>query len=371
MIHDVVGVGGGLAGGAVAAHLARAGRDVLVLERTAGPHDKVCGEFLSYEAQEELQSLGLDLRSLGAVPIRGATVAHPFGRCATALPFEALSLSRRVLDEALLSRAGAAGAQVRRSVRATTLERTGEAWSVQVEGAGNLTAREVILATGKHDLRGRRRPVGRQSDLLAFKMYWTLAQPKALEGRVELHLFPDGYAGLQMVEGGRANLCLVVRQATFAAIGATWDALLAYILANSPVLAERLAGGVTSLVRPLAVSAIPYGHVQEQSDGVWRLGDQAAVIPSFTGDGMSIALHSARRAADSLSAGVDAESFQRHLASELRWQVRSSTMMSQALVTTWGQRAIVPWLTPSALRWALRRTRISESARFQGVAIQT
>jgi len=370
MTRDVLVIGGGLAGGAAALRLARAGRDVLLLERTPGPHDKVCGEFLSYEAQEELHDLGLDLRSLGAVPIRTAAVDGPRARSATPLPFEGLSLSRRVLDEALLGRAAAAGAEVRRGARATALERAGSDWSVRVEGGTGLAAREVILATGKHDLRGQRRPPGPQADLLGFKMYWTLAEPEDLDGRVELHLFPGGYAGLQTVEGPRANLCLVIRRTAFAALGATWDALLARLIEGSPALAARLAGATPCLARPLAISAVPYGLVQDHSDGLWRLGDQAAVIPSFTGEGMSIALHSARKAADGLVAGEAPEAFQRRLAAELRGQVRRSTLISRALVTPWAQMAVTPFLTPSVLRWVLRRTRIPETARGWSVAVE-
>lgn len=370
MTYGVVVIGGGPAGAAAATRLARAGRDVLLLERTPGPHDKVCGEFLSYEAQEELQDLDLDLRALGAVAIRGVALEHSLGRCATALPFEALSLSRRVLDEALLLRAGAAGAEVRRGVRATRLERSGTAWSVQLEGGVTLSAQEVVLATGKHDLRDWRRPPGRQSDLLGFKMYWGLVPSSDLAGHVELHLFPGGYAGLQMVEDARANLCLVVRRATFAALGATWDALLSHILGACPALARQLGAGRPCLSKPIAISGIPYGHVQERSDGLWRLGDQAAVIPSFTGDGMSIALHSARKAVESMLDGRKAEAFQRDLAGELRAQVRRSTIISQVLVTPWGQRAISPLLSPAVLRWTLRRTRIPEAARNGSIAIQ-
>jgi len=58
---DVLVVGGGVAGGAVAAYLARAGRHVVLLERKNGPHDKVCGEFVSGEAADYLRVLDIDV----------------------------------------------------------------------------------------------------------------------------------------------------------------------------------------------------------------------------------------------------------------------------------------------------------------------
>ena len=62
----VIAVGGGLAGAAFALDLARNGRRVIVLERTRGPHHKVCGEFVSEEGQGVLSSFGLDVGALGA-----------------------------------------------------------------------------------------------------------------------------------------------------------------------------------------------------------------------------------------------------------------------------------------------------------------
>ena len=360
-MREVLVIGGGLAGGGAAVHLARMGRDVALLERSTGPHDKVCGEFLSFEAQAELRGIGLDLRGLGAVQIRSVAVEAGARRVEAPLGFEALSLSRRVLDEALLSRAAEVGAEVHRGARVMALARDGESWSVDVEGRGRIKARHVLLATGKHDLRGWARPEGRQSDLIGFKTYWHL--PQGMGATVELHPFPGGYAGLEMIEGGRANLCLVANRATFGAVGRQWEGLLAHVLESCPGLRARLAGATPCEQRPLAVASIPYGLVQEGSEGLWRLGDQAAVIPSFTGEGMSIALHSAQLAAEHLGAGRSPEEFQRRLAQDVKGQVWLSTLISQALVSPWPQAAVARLLVPPVLRWTLWRTRLPDRVR--------
>ncbi len=367
-MREVLVIGGGLAGAAAATHLAAVGRDVLLLERSAGPHDKVCGEFLSYEAQEELARLGIDLRALGAVPIDRAAVACGGAHAETALGFQALSLSRRILDEGLLGRALQAGAEIRRGRRVIGIAREGDAWAAEVEGGERIQARHLMLATGKHDLRGWKRPEGRQSDLLGLKMYWRLADPRRLWGRVELHLFPGGYAGLQLVEGDRANLCLVLREGAFAALGRRWDRLLAHLRDRCPDLAAQLDGAVPCEARPLAIARIPYGLVQEDDDGIWRLGDQAAVIPSFTGEGMSLALHGARLAAAHLAEGQGPEAFQRRLARDLRGQVGRSTWASRALVLPGLQALGGRLLAPPLLRWGLRSTRIPEAARARAMA---
>ena len=98
------------AGAAAACGLAAAGREVVLVERSEGPHHKVCGEFLSIETQALLQALGVDPAALGAVGI-GEVAVYAGGRgVAAALPFRALSLSRYRLDDVLLRRAGESGA---------------------------------------------------------------------------------------------------------------------------------------------------------------------------------------------------------------------------------------------------------------------
>ena len=326
-------VGGGPAGASLAALLAGAGREVVLVEREAGPADKVCGEFLSREAALYLAALGLDLRSLGAVPIEAVRLVVGGGVATAELPFAALSLSRRVLDEALLERAAKLGASVERGAAVQGLARSAGGFTARLTGGATLTASEVFLATGKHDLRGWKRPPGVQNDLVAFKLHWRLsqAQASALAGHVELVLFPGGYAGLQPVEGGRANLCLLVRRRRLSAAGG-WAELLAAIRAGSPHLEARLSGATPCAARPLSLSGIPYGYVRRRADGAWRLGDQAAVIPSFSGDGMSIALHSGRLAAARYLGGQEAEDYQRALARDVAGQVVRATALSLGLV---------------------------------------
>jgi len=348
-------LGGGLAGAALACHLARAGRAVRLVERSAGPHDKVCGEFLSAEAVAHLRALGLDPVALGAVPIHRVVLAGRGAARGRDLPFAALSLSRRVLDEALLEAARRAGAEVLRGRAVRALDRAGGGWRARLEGGAVLAARHVFLATGKHDLRGHPRPPGRQDGLLGFKLHLDLAprQAAGLAGAVELCLFPGGYAGLQAVEGGRANLCLLAEASGFAG----WPALLDRMRAQCPHLAARLRG--VEAGKPLALARIPYGLVQARAGGLWRLGDQAAVIPSFAGAGMSIALRSAARAAEAFLAGASPEAYQARLAAELAPVVQRATWISRALVHPAGQ-GLAGRLPPLLLRPVARATRLPQ-----------
>ena len=300
-------VGGGLAGAAAACRLAEGGRRTLLLERARGPHHKVCGEFVSGEAEESLRELGLAdaLTRLGAVPIERVRLAAGRRVAEAPLPFRAWGLSRRRLDAWLLEAAARRGAEVRAGQTVRSLARDG-AGTVLSGPDGPLRADAVLLATGKHDLRGAPRR-GRPSALIGLKLHLRLAREawRAIAGTVELVLFPGGYAGLQPVEGGVANLCLVVGKDRYAAFARDWRALVRAV----PHLERRLAGAEPCWPDPLAVYRIPYGYLH-RDDGsaapgpVYRLGDQLAVIPSFTGDGMAMALRSAARAAAAVLDGT-------------------------------------------------------------------
>jgi flavin-dependent dehydrogenase len=370
VVHALV-IGGGVAGGAVAAHLARTGREVILIERKPGPHDKVCGEFISGEAVHYLRGLGIDLTALGAVPISTVNVHTPRAAVGCTLPFPAVSISRRALDDAILQQASAGGADLRRGRAVRSLRRLDQRWIAELDDGSNIVAMDAFLATGKHDLRGWKRPPGRQNDLIAFKLHLRIvaAQISALDSRVELFLFPGGYAGIELVENGLLNLCLVIRNGHFARLGSGWDALLSMLRAKFLRLHHVLAGAEACWDRPLAIASIPYGLVQSRADGPWCLGDQAAVIPSFSGDGIAIALHSARMAADYYLSGRSNSEFQSDLARDVMGQVRRATLLSRLLVQPAGQVGAMALgqMAPSLVRQIGRGTRIPRGRLLGGL----
>ena len=357
-------VGGGLAGGAAAAILARAGVRPLVLEREREPRDKICGEFLSAEAQSYLSALGLDLGSLGGAQI-GAVRLIAGRRCAASpLPFTALGLTRRRLDEAVLSHAERSGARIERGVAVRSVA------PGRVEtGVGSLEAPTILLASGKHDVRGARRDTSdTDQGMIGFKSYFRLSEAMraALQGFVEVVLFDGGYAGLQLVENGVANLCLLVRRERFEAAGRTWPSLLERLLAE-PHLRARLCGARELSARPLTISDVPFGFVHRgagDSPGLFRLGDQAAVIASFSGDGMSIALHSASLAARAVLEGADAAAYHARLRGDVARPIRLASWLQRRMETWPGRKSAVLGLSllPRSLAHLAAWTRVPERA---------
>ena len=304
-------IGGGPAGCAAAICLGRAGLSPELIERTDGPHDAVCGGFLGWDALAALERLGIDSAALGARPIRRLRLIAARRQVEAPMPKPSAGLSRRALDAALLAAATQAGAIVTRGRTAKAADATRRI--VRLDTCEEIEAEALLLATGKYELRGAARPKDTSRDPIGLR---TALAPsaevrEAIEGVIELHLFDGGYAGLLLQEDGMINLCLSVARERLKRAGGI-PALVHQILMESPQLAERLG---PEILEWNAVSGSPYGwRARGTSPGLFRLGDQAAVISSIAGDGIAIALESGIAAAIEMAGGHgDALAFQRDL----------------------------------------------------------
>jgi flavin-dependent dehydrogenase len=350
----IVVVGAGPAGCAAAIALARAGARVLLLERQAVAQESVCGEFLGSDAAAALHGLGLDLAALGAVPLRRLRLAAGAREAAVGLPFPAWALPRRRLDGALRAAARAAGVELRGGIAVAAAEPVPQGWRLRWPG-GEAVAPRLILATGKHGLRGHPR-VGALPGGLGLKLH--LADVEAGDA-VALLPFAGGYAGLQPLPGGGANLCAALHGEAGAAARDP-AALLARVAAGSALAARLLREARPLWDRPLAVAAVPYGFRQGDGGpaGLYRVGDQAAVIASFTGAGVALALHSGLAAAEAVLAGDSAARFhaawRRRSAGPMRWAGLGALALRQAPAGFAAAAACGP-----AARWMARATRIA------------
>ena len=304
---DTLILGGGPAGSAAAITLARTGARPLLLERQREMGDALCGGFLSWHSLAALERLGID-------GLTGAQVSHlrlfaRTGEARARLPRAALGISRRQLDSVLMAQAERLGTLIERGTTVRdvmgTRTRTDQ---------GDVTAERLLLATGKHDVRGLARPRNSADPALGLRVRLgpSTALTRLAAGAIELHLFDRGYAGLVLQEDGTANLCLAVRKSRVAEAG-TPLALLLAIGNELPALGERLAW-LSQTAEIDAIAAVPYGwRTATTRPGVFRLGDQAGVIPSLAGEGMGIALSSGALAANAVADGWTAERYQREL----------------------------------------------------------
>lgn len=359
---ETVIVGGGPAGSATACGLAALGRDVVLIERTAKPHNKVCGEFLSVETQTQLQRLGVDPSALGAVPVERVALYSSSRSVTSPLPFRALSLSRYRLDDALLQCAQNSGARLKRNVAAKSVRAAGAGWNVLCDEGEAIYCRNVVLATGKLNLRGV--DDARDGSLVGLKMHLRLSPDaqRGLQGQVELFFLDEGYIGLELIEDGIANLCFVLSRATVAGLGSRWPALHAYLASALPSLTERLAGAEPLWDKPLAVVCPNGGHLyRKRGAAIYRVGDRLAHIPPFTGDGLAIALASAALAVDHIRRGRPPDAYLAAARQLTAFPVRLASIISGFAKSRRGRDLMfgAAACAPGLIGTIVRRTRLT------------
>ncbi len=353
-------LGGGPAGAAAGIILARAGVKPTVVERSRETGDAICGGFLSWRTLETLAALGIERDALNPV---STTVVRLFaGRrfAEAALPHPAIGVSRRRFDTLLLARAAAEGAGVERGVSLRAIDGV----TARTADGAELTADAVLLATGKHDLRGAARPADARGDDPTLGLRVRLGPSAALTALVgasiELHLFDRGYAGLVMQEDGTGNLCLAVHRSRLGDEGDA-AALLVAIGNECPPLGERIAH-MTAGATIDAIANVPYGwRARATIPGLYRVGDQAGVIPSLAGEGMGIAVASGAAAARAVLGGTSAVDFQPRLARALSRPIGIAGLvrnLAERPATAAALLAIAR-AAPISSEWVARLTRIN------------
>jgi flavin-dependent dehydrogenase len=301
-MHDVVVVGAGPAGSTLAVALAQQGWDVLLIERHDVPRHKVCGEFLSPDAQDTLRQLGLlhHLATLAPVPLSHARLTTPTGTTLRiALPGQAWGLSRYAMDAALAAAARQQGATLWTGTTVTGWQARGNGYDVHLRGNGRSairTARAVVMACGRHTLAGLPPRTAASSRLsgwrrcIGVKAHYTgLRMPP----QVELFLFPGGYAGINPIEGERANVCMLIDYQGFIRAGQSVAGVMAAVTKCNGAFARRLHGAQLVPETTTAVAPVDTRRRAEPWAGLACLGDTAAMIPPLCGDGMAMALRSA------------------------------------------------------------------------------
>jgi menaquinone-9 beta-reductase len=296
-MYDLIVIGGGPAGTSAAIGCARGGANVLLLERGRFPRHKVCGEFVSAES---LELLG-DLLAPQHATLLSAAIRIPQSRIfldghtlhASVDP-SAASIARFDLDSALWDSAQECGVNCRQQT------------SVQsVSGAGPFL---VLTPVGEFESRALINASGRWSNLtsavsgvadsnsrwIGLKGHFVENSPPA---SVDLYFFDSGYCGVQPVDAageascGRVNACAMVR--------ANVATTLPEVFVCHPQLQDR-SRGWRPLSDPVTTWPLVFREPQPERDGILMVGDAAAFVDPFVGDGISLALRSGRMAGDSL-----------------------------------------------------------------------
>ena len=282
---DILIIGGGPAGATAAALLARAGRDVVVVEKSPFPRRKVCGEFVAASGIALLGELGLGEEfDLAAGPeVRRIAVWAGNRTLEAAMPGDRYprALERERLDTMLLDAAVRYGARLARE-------------------AGDIHGETIIRACGSWQRNARPKP----SDLFGFQAHF--CGGKLAPNTIALIPYPGGYGGLVERAQSRSTFACCIRRDRLEAIrepgASAGESVLRHAMRACPALGEALA--TATLDEPwLGAGPLHPGMRTLYADGVYSIGNAAGEAHPVVGEGIAMAMQSAALLADCLVRG--------------------------------------------------------------------
>jgi geranylgeranyl reductase family protein len=317
---DVLVVGAGPGGSAAAYHLARHGADVMMIDRSSFPREKVCGDGLTPRGVRALQRMDVDVedprfeRVLGLrVYSRYTSVELPFPKL-DSFPDFGLVMQRAALDELLVRRAEKAGALVVEQVEAVEPILSG-GWVTGArvrrpdgEREGPLTdvrARFVLAADGAasklSSQAGVRRDPSRPLGIAARRYYRVERRPGPwLESWLDLwegEMLLPGYGWLFPTADGTINIGAgmlnTFRNFKDFSAQRLFDAFAKMLPAEWGISEETAEGRVLSGPLPMGMNRMP-----PAVPGMLLIGDAAGVVNPFNGEGIAYAIETGELAAE-------------------------------------------------------------------------
>jgi flavin-dependent dehydrogenase len=296
-LKNVVIIGGGLAGLIAGIQLARAGIPCQLLEKKSYPFHRVCGEYISNEAVPFLRRQGLYPEEFSPPEINQFQLSSVTGKQAQIpLPLGGFGISRFVFDHYLAGKAQESGVEILSGEEVTALHFDQERFFIQTPSK-KIEADLVLGAFGKRsklDITLQRSFIQKRSPYVGVKYHIHTQHPDNL---IALHNFEGGYCGISNVESGKTNLCYLTHRDNLRNYGDLQtmedqilyqNPLLKYVFLNSDFLFEK----------PEVINEISFETKEPVSNHILMVGDAAGMITPLCGNGMAMAIHSAKIASE-------------------------------------------------------------------------
>ena len=272
-IYDCAIVGGGLAGLTLAIQLANSGRSVILFEKETYPFHKVCGEYISLESWQYLITLGLPLDQMNLPIIKRLQVTASNGKeLQQDLPLGGFGISRYKIDNSLKDIAILSGVTVIENCKATDVSFKDEQFFISTS-KGIINSRICCGSFGKRsniDINWKRQftqhSANKLNNFIAVKYHISTNHPDNL---ISLHNFENGYCGISKIEDGKYCLCYLTNAANL------YDTAL-------------------------SISQISFEKKTSVQNHVLMVGDAAGLITPLCGNGMSMAMHAGKIAAENI-----------------------------------------------------------------------
>ncbi len=305
MRYDIAIVGGGLAGLALSIQSAKAGFSVVLFEKEHYPFHKVCGEYISLESWDFIESLGVPLSKMQLPIVNRLMVTAPNGNSIEQpLYLGGFGISRYTIDNALVDLAKDLGVRVEEGVKVDDIVFEADIFSVH-SSVGIIQSRIAVGSFGKRsnlDVKWKRPFIlGKQKQLdnfIGVKYHIDIDWPNDI---IALHNFKDGYCGISNVEDGKTCLCYLTTAHNLKTHGGSIASMEELVLKTNPYLKEILEKAVHLYEAPVTIAQISFERKSLIENHVLMVGDAGGMITPLCGNGMSMALHGSKLAYEAIA----------------------------------------------------------------------
>ncbi|MDI6046826.1 NAD(P)/FAD-dependent oxidoreductase [Flavobacterium yafengii] len=291
--NEVLIIGGGLAGLTAAIHLSKIGLQVTVIEKNEFPKHKVCGEYISNEVLPYLNWMDLNIADLNPTNITKLEFSTASGKTIkSVLPLGGFGISRFALDEYLYKKALENGCKILQD-NVENIQFEDNQFIVTTAKKTILKSEIVIGAFGKRstiDQKLNRDFIQKKSYWLAVKAHYSGNFPNDSVG---LHNFKGGYCGVSKVEKDIINICYLADYETFKQFK-NIDEYQKSVVSQNPHLKVIFEKSKLLFEKPLTISQISFEKKQAVENHILMIGDTAGLIHPLCGNGMAMAIHSAK-----------------------------------------------------------------------------
>ena len=289
--------GGGLAGLVAANVLTRAGIACTVIEKREYPFHRVCGEYISNETVPFLKSLGLFPDGFGPSRIRRFQLTSVNGKSAgLSLGLGGFGISRYSFDHFLYQKAKSNGVEFLLNTEVESIHYSDDNFEIKTSQQ-QLEAEVVIGAFGKRsklDVTLNRDFIRQRSPYVGVKYHIRTDHSSDLIG---LHNFQNGYCGVSNIEDGKSCLCYLTHRDNLKEFGSI-KRMEENVLFKNPYIKSIFLDSDFIFDKPETINEISFSTKGPIEDHILMCGDAAGMITPLCGNGMAMAIHSAKMASE-------------------------------------------------------------------------
>jgi menaquinone-9 beta-reductase len=304
--YDTAIIGGGLAGLTLSISLSKLGFSVILFEKETYPFHKVCGEYISLESWHYLETeMGVPLTEMNLPIIKKLWVTSPNGNSLHSnLDLGGFGISRHTLDNTLKNIAENIGVTILQNCKAEDVQFAENIFTIKTT-QGTYQSKVCCGSWGKRsnfDVKWKRPFTSKTSDRLnnfvGIKYHVKTDFP---DDMIALHNFKDGYCGISKIEDEKYCVCYLTKASNIKNAGSIEKAE-EQILSENPHLKKLFSSMERLYEAPVSISQVSFSKKNAIENNVLMLGDAAGMITPLCGNGMSMAMHSAKIAAVNITA---------------------------------------------------------------------